>query len=703
MAISVTTAQKFLDHNDDEAEPCSQKELRRSEGDTPAVEGKTSGPTLLQTRVASVRCFSKPQLQDSLAEKEKEQEKEKETETESQKEEAARKEKEKEKRKDKEKGKETEKEKENGKEKVSGVGFIRHGFFTTRSFLKPYFWIPEAVPLEDSSTQIFQEALRMWKLRKPDLVLTFKSGFKHPKFLFTTKCIGKLKDQKSSLFKLKEMFMGSDKKTQNDSQSLQGDDSTDKEHANKLEERLKQATDGINRLLYKQMKDLLLMMLQTAQRANCWIVVKGGSTGAMVLLEEVVAEIHPPPVVLVVDSPNQVRYTAKGIHKKKNATDQRTEEVKKALLKAEGESQKMKQKLIDGSVPLDRPPKRVDLTMDFWNEYPDYTSDKGWECETSADEGAEMVRWNQWVFRGGTHYILTESERFWDLNLEDLVLHGSLFIGGGKNTKDTLLSGLKSGSPLILVKHTGGIAQEFIDQHKWFEDNLDYILEDTPVEGKKLKRSSATVCSRTPATSTASDSAMTRTFSIDNRPGRSSRTLLLEGAKVTRCGTRAAVMPEHLAENKEKSKGLGSHLHDYLQENYFDRIDEHHRLELELQDYTDIYLEYVRKFRNIFRVCCVLDPLAWSLGVDKSMENEIALCLSNAALRPSSGSSDQLNNECKGLRNEMVSVITLLTLAQKSSIDAFMFGGQQCARCFQNEIPSFLHACWPCLTIKRQV
>merc|ERR1712228_507299 len=96
---------------------------------------------------------------------------------------------------------------------------------------------------------------------------------------------------------------------------------------------------------------------------------------------------------------------------------------------------KMNQTLLWHKRVLDDPQCNA-FNMDdaFW------ASDKkrhkhGWRQQSSGDQGAETVRWSQWLFKAGTHYLLLDTEGSGDFNLDMVGPKGSVYLGGGDSTK----------------------------------------------------------------------------------------------------------------------------------------------------------------------------------------------------------------------------------------------------------------------------
>jgi len=91
-------------------------------------------------------------------------------------------------------------------------------------------------------------------------------------------------------------------------------------------------------------------------------------------------------------------------------------------------------RLLGHSKPLEKPdlePLKLNVN-DFWNVKEE---GKGWTLQSSGSVRQGLVKWNQWHFRGGTHYVFTDHGST-ELRTDCLAPIGSVFLGGGASSKE---------------------------------------------------------------------------------------------------------------------------------------------------------------------------------------------------------------------------------------------------------------------------
>jgi len=100
----------------------------------------------------------------------------------------------------------------------------------------------------------------------------------------------------------------------------------------------------------------------------------------------------------------------------------------------------------------------------------DWTKDnpykKGWPQQSASDVGAESVRWNQFFFSYGTHYLLMDRDTSEDLDLSLFGPKGSVYLGGGGSTKDSIQESMRLGEPTVLIHNTGRATQQLVILHE---------------------------------------------------------------------------------------------------------------------------------------------------------------------------------------------------------------------------------------------
>merc|ERR1719163_1631157 len=138
----------------------------------------------------------------------------------------------------------------------------------------------------------------LWKLPKPNLLISIQSGFAHPLH-------------------------------------LQPED-----------------TEERRRNIYRQLQVMFDNLVSVAARTNCWFVVQGGPNGGLILLEEAMSRVSVRVVILVIDQPSRGRYT--DLEDYKEMKEFSKESVNKELATGLKEGMSMSEKLCEKAVSLDQ-------------------------------------------------------------------------------------------------------------------------------------------------------------------------------------------------------------------------------------------------------------------------------------------------------------------------------------------------------------
>ncbi|CAE7471208.1 unnamed protein product [Symbiodinium sp. CCMP2592] len=245
------------------------------------------------------------------------------------------------------------------------------------------------------------------------------------------------------------------------------------------------------------------------------------------------------------------------------------------------ESALMTARLLENTQPINQP---VVTPMKLGRKFWDMDSEKkGWTCKTAKDPEAGKVRWNQWHFRGGTHYILCDDHHH-ALVLHSLAPSGCIFLGGGDSSKKELLKMLVNGHPVVCLNNTGRLTQEFVRCH-------DFLCAELFRMAKRDE-----------------DASSTRNATKGTMLKRSPRSELLQVPKKEKS--------DYLKDNiKKKSvfktltfdgdlgiverKGLVFNMQKSLKE-----VTEFTQPEL-----CELFLTYLRRGLQITKLCVVMDPL----------------------------------------------------------------------------------------------
>jgi len=389
--------------------------------------------------------------------------------------------------------------------KRSELGYGRFNIPSSKKAAE-YIWVPKEKKLDKD---LVDKILKQWKLKKPSLLLCFDSGFTHPLHLiegkslneddvledrFTTlrECVSCLDDEDCVACKTKGKKRAhcvdckrlNEKKHNCAACKKEEEKKPDCEACKKEEERYKNGKlKEMNRILKRSVFNIVRTIVQVATQQNVWIVIQGRPTGITVLLEEVI-KILPNIIVLVVDSPckegntdvkNKMKMYTKHLKKlkiqgrpaSKEEKAERTANIKTEVEETVKTVKTLNQKILDGKVIFDQPsciPWDMDDTKDssFWKGD---NLKKGWTQQSASDEGAEMIRWNQWIYRSGTHYIFLDTESSDDFKLDMIAPTGSVYMGGGGSTKEAIMRSMRLGLPTVLLHNTGRATQQLTIVH----------------------------------------------------------------------------------------------------------------------------------------------------------------------------------------------------------------------------------------------
>ncbi|CAJ1383182.1 unnamed protein product [Effrenium voratum] len=478
---------------------------------------------------------------------------------------------------------------------------LKHGCFSCGQSCQRLLWVPKGINLRMNSTHILDTALRQWNLPSPNLLIHIRSGFAHPKHMVSIEVVRSLSPNLSSNQKLLQqlrMFW----------ETIHMEDSFDDALRTLQEEsersdtaRWKAPLQGLSHVLHADLVELLTSIINTMVAANCWILVHGAPSGGLALLEQL-TDLPQQPVVLVVDSPNARRYwdveDYKSHLKVWNATVEAT--IRESLT----QGQQMLEKLRREAKPIGVACKTVHLDKGFWHS-------ESWEQQKPSSAGAENVRWNQWPFRSGTHYILTEDEHFEELQLNELAPQGAIVMGGDAHALKQLIRGLKLGQPIIVLANTGRAAQWFTAIH---QESLSRLTQDHEEDKKSVQRR-----------------------------GQSTQQLRYGG-------------------------GLGHPADAKLMEYLFLRFRP--KGECSEADLAELALLYQRKALKISRLCVVLNPLDAEDHNGHRQNSDVAACISHASFMPTTDAADQANVDSVKAAWEFHSQLTKLASKEKIMFDA---------------------------------
>eukprot|EP00933_Yihiella_yeosuensis_P053940 TRINITY_DN52269_c0_g1_i1.p1 TRINITY_DN52269_c0_g1~~TRINITY_DN52269_c0_g1_i1.p1 ORF type:complete len:572 (+),score=75.68 TRINITY_DN52269_c0_g1_i1:258-1973(+) len=171
---------------------------------------------------------------------------------------------------------------------------------------------------------------------------------------------------------------------------------------------------------------------------------------------------------------------------------------------------------------------------------------------------------------------------------------------------------------MIVLKHTGGASEAFSEVHEWMEKHIDTLLHQRRQHEQDHRSDQQQHQQQEDTPSASHRASITSIKALDSVLSARSQTV------------------RQRVEDNIFSSLFGDYMTAHAGKE--DRSFEAHEL-------TDLFLTYGRRSRKIYRVCTILDPLSFTLGVDKTTEDKIALCLSYAALMARSGSSEQLDRE----------------------------------------------------------
>eukprot|EP00439_Symbiodinium_sp_Y106_P041616 s156_g5.t1 len=289
------------------------------------------------------------------------------------------------------------------------------------------------------------------------------------------------------------------------------------------------------------------------------------------------------------------------------------------------ESALMTARLLENTQPINQPVVApMKLGRNFWDMD---SEQKGWTCKTAKDPEAGKVRWNQWHFRGGTHYILCDDHHH-ALVLHSLAPSGCIFLGGGDSSKKELLKMLVNGHPVVCLNNTGRLTQEFVRCH-------DFLCTELFRMAKRDEDASST--------RNAAKGAMLK---------RSPRSELLQVPKKEKS--------DYLKDNiKKKSvfktltfdgdlgilerRGLVFNMQQKLKE-----VTEFTQPEL-----CELFLTYLRRGLQITKLCVVMDPLNPRECSGGHTEDKLSMCLSNFVILASNDTSDFADVEAVKAASEL--------------------------------------------------
>eukprot|EP00931_Biecheleriopsis_adriatica_P066372 TRINITY_DN40748_c0_g1_i1.p1 TRINITY_DN40748_c0_g1~~TRINITY_DN40748_c0_g1_i1.p1 ORF type:complete len:1000 (+),score=133.22 TRINITY_DN40748_c0_g1_i1:102-3101(+) len=554
---------------------------------------------------------------------------------------------------------------------------LKHGTFSTGNGPQQYVLVPAKVDLT-KSLDIVRVVRRHWQLPQPKLLLQFQSGFAHPEHMLT-----------DGDFKFQLLSMPGQQWTErHGTEPSTVGRSGQEESKENLEESLKKLKHK-NKTSCKEVEELVTLIVKTASKANCWILVHGGPDGGSLFLERALKNCKQKPIVLVVDSYKSARYQpenednweriinelrkknptppegdppplrlagdeamaakspaaedskqAEGIAKAAADMQQKEKDIKDIIQKTLQEGAQMFNQLEVNAEQIGKPAKPFSLNTQFWE--PNGKTER-WTIASSTHSGAEEIKWHRWLFRGGTHYLLTENTRFWHLSLDEIAHQGCIFLGGGGGTFEALDRMLRAGQPVIVIDKTGRVAQEFAFLHFWLLEKL--LFEKLPKRDarKKAAKSSTNSGDAGAEGMDTSDPAdlggptrtvgrNVRTAPVDlQRWMRDKQTYLLQG--------RLPQLETHQHEWKRMAKLKTCE--DIIK--YFENCKA--TLTLKADQIEALELLYNRVGFKICRSTVVLDPFDKREDRDFNIENQISLCLSNSSLIASDSTSRKADAE----------------------------------------------------------
>jgi len=384
--------------------------------------------------------------------------------------------------------------------RMKEIGWGR--FHTHLGKVAPYMWLPKTAQLDAAMAQ---RVMKQFQLKRPNLVLTFESGHAHPLHLLPedkelTESFNLADAAKEK--KLNKKFRRQQTVDGCSMESKEFCNETIKTRANfdallvvlndaqtafskeqKKEKNSKAKMDMLNKTVKRLVYRVIQTILAITAEQNVWIVIQRKPTGIHVLLEEALLKFKSTKaVVLVIDCPFKKLYTS--LDTKKNymvldslnkdgeqftKLEQTLDTIIKDVTSLNAKMMTMKMSLEEKDPTVwnlcdfedDR--RDEDKNVQFWKED---NMKKGWTHKSARDPGSEGNRWSQYIFRSGTHYIFFDSERESDLDVSLFGAKGSVFLGGGRETKEQIMLAVRLGQPCVMIDHTGRATQQLMALHK---------------------------------------------------------------------------------------------------------------------------------------------------------------------------------------------------------------------------------------------
>ncbi|OLQ04945.1 hypothetical protein AK812_SmicGene11918 [Symbiodinium microadriaticum] len=289
--------------------------------------------------------------------------------------------------------------------------------------------------------------------------------------------------------------------------------------------------------------------------------------------------------------------------------------------------------VLENARPINQPivdTLRLCKDFQFWNPK---LEEEGWACKSHKDRDAGKVRWNNWHFRGGTHYIFTD-EGYKDLVLHCLAPSGCIFLGGGDSCKKELLKMLVNGQPVVCLSNTGRLTQDFVRCHEFLCSRLFRLAKIEEDGAKSIHRQT---------TDTVRDVV----------------------PKLQRSNRSSLDLPKQEKEDYLRDKIARRTLFTSLTFDGHHGVDERTNLVdtmmkalEEVTTFTqpeicELLLTYLRRGLQITKLCVVMDPLNPRECSGGHTEDKLSMCLSNFVILASNDTSDFADVEAVKAASEL--------------------------------------------------
>eukprot|EP00435_Cladocopium_sp_Y103_P014243 s2874_g3.t1 len=292
--------------------------------------------------------------------------------------------------------------------------------------------------------------------------------------------------------------------------------------------------------------------------------------------------------------------------------------------------------LLRHSKPLEKPdlePLKLKVS-DFWDLKEE---SKGWTLQSSRSVQQGLVKWNQWHFRGGTHYVFTDHGST-ELRTDCLAPIGSVFLGGGASSKEALLRMLVNGEPVVCLDNTGRLTQDFVRCHNFLCNSL-FNEKGTETLGQLCghrlgKRSTA----------------MAELFRFKKERSKGTKELLEAELVDPRVDLVEKAKTDFLKRDIARSSVFHRMTNDGVDgtndrdERSFmvDRLKHHlgQVTSFTQPELCQLLLVYLRRGLQITKLCVVMDPLDPRECAGGHTEDKLSICLSNFVILASNDTSD---------------------------------------------------------------